>query len=283
MGRKLLAMDLDGTAVRDDYSMGELTRKSIEDAKDAGHIIAFVSGRREIDMLTMSEEEAGCADYQILNNGGKILRCDDHSVLYNRLIAPGPCRKLIQYCLDRDLQLQICSCRTWQVTVMTEHTMEYAEEVGVIPKVVRSLEEAEWREGLEGFMATRDLEAIGKYIDEALPAMYYVSSEPGCIDIMSVGATKWNGVKKLADQLNIPRDDIITIGNYYNDIDMLKYAGVGIAVANSLPAVKEEADYITKNDNNHDAVAEIVEKMLAGGFEIGAVKGGKESESCGDR
>lgn len=261
-------MDLDGTAVRDDYSMGELSRKAIEDAKEAGHIVVFVSGRRDIDMLTMHEDEAQCANYQILNNGGKILRQDDRTILHNELIAPESCRKLIQYCLDRDLQLQICSSLTWQVTIMTERTMEYARDVGVIPKIVRSLEEAKWREGLEGFMATRDLELIEKYIDEELPAMYYVNSEPGCIDIMPTGVTKWNGVSKLAKQLHIPREDIIAVGNYFNDIDMLKHAGVGVAVANSLDPVKKAADYITKNDNNNDAVAEIIEMMLKGDFDI---------------
>ena len=57
MGRKLLAMDIDGTAVRDDYSMGTASKKAIEEAKRAGHVIAYVSGRRDIDMLTLKHDE----------------------------------------------------------------------------------------------------------------------------------------------------------------------------------------------------------------------------------
>ena len=89
MGRKLLAMDIDGTAVRDDYSIGEMrAKKQSNEAKRAGHVIAYVSGRRDIDMLTLKDDEQWIVDYHILNTGGKILRCCDREVLYNKLIPP---------------------------------------------------------------------------------------------------------------------------------------------------------------------------------------------------
>lgn len=261
MRRKLLAMDLDGTAVCDDYSMGERSKKAIAEARALGHVIVFVTGRRDIDMLTMGDEQ-WCVDYHILNNGGKILRCQDQEVLYNDLIEPEVCKNLIAHCLDKDLQLQICSGLTWQVNIMTEGTMEYAAEVGVIPEIYKALEETDWQNGLEGFMATRDWEPIAEYIDHVLPQVCYVNSEPECIDVMAADVSKWKGIEILAKYLGIAHEDIITVGNYYNDIDMLQHAAVGIAVANSLEAVKEEADYITENDNNHDAVAEIISKMM---------------------
>ena len=267
MRRKLLAMDLDGTAVCDDYSMGRLSEEAIKRARALGHIIVFVSGRRDIDMLTMGEEQWG-VDYHILNTGGKILRCYDRNVLYNKLISPEVCKSLITHCLNQGLQLQICSGLTWQVTCMTEGTMEYAKDVGVIPDVIGSLNETDWQNGLEGFMATRDWDGVAEYIDAFLPQVYYVNSEPGCIDIMSAGISKWKGIQILAEHLGIPHEDIITAGNYYNDIDMLQHAAVGIAVANSLGPVKAEADYITENDNNHDAAAEIIFKILNHEFDV---------------
>ena len=244
MGRKLLAMDIDGTAVRDDYSMGTASKKAIEEAKRAGHVIAYVSGRRDIDMLTLKDDERWIVDYHILNTGGKILRCCDREVLYNKLIPPAVCRRLLAYCFEKNLQLQICDGMIWKVTKMTEQTMEYA------------------RNGIEGFMATSDLQRVAEYIDQYLPEIYYVNSEPGCVDIMASGVSKWRGIKILAESLNIAHEDILTVGNYYNDIDMLQHAGVGIAVANSLPEVKDVADFVTEYDNNHDAVAEIISKML---------------------
>ncbi|MDD3173549.1 MAG: HAD hydrolase family protein, partial [Herbinix sp.] len=128
MKRKLLAMDVDGTAVRDDYKLGHVSKKAIERARQAGHVIAFVTGRRDIDMLSMGRD-GRCVDYLILNNGGKILRCEDEAVLFNDLIDPESCKKLITYCLDNQLQLQICSGLLWKVSCMTESTLEYARSV----------------------------------------------------------------------------------------------------------------------------------------------------------
>lgn len=266
MGRKLLALDLDGTAVCDDYTLGKRSKMAIEEARRQGHVVAFVTGRRDIDMLTMGDDQ-WCVEYQILNTGGKILRCDDRKVFYNDLIPPKACKSLILHCFEHDLQLQICSGMTWQVTKMTEGTMEYAREVGVIPEVIHSLDDTDWENGLEGFMATSDWEGVANYIDENLPEVYYINSEPGCIDIMVSGSSKWKGIEILAEKLGILHEDTIAVGNYYNDIDMIEHAGVGIAVANSLEPVKEAADYITDNDNNHDAVAEIIEKMLCHEFD----------------
>ena len=68
--------------------------------------------------------------------------------------------------------------------------------------------------------------------------------------------------------LHILPKDIIAAGNYYNDIDMLRNAAIGIAVANSLDDVKAEADFVTERDNNHDAAAEIIWRMLDHEFDL---------------
>lgn len=266
MKRKLLALDLDGTAVCDDYSMGELTKQAIKKARSLGHVVVFVSGRRDIDMLTLGNNQ-WIVDYHILNTGGKILRCQDRSIFANQLIPSEICKKMITYCLANDLQLQICDGLIWQVTKMTEDTRSYAQDVGEMPTVIGSLEETDWQKGIEGFTATSDWQGVAEYIDQNIPQVYYVNSEPGCIDIMAKGISKWKGIQNLAQQLDIQYEDIITVGNYYNDIGMLEHSFLGIAVANSLEPVKQIADYVTERDNNHDVVAEIIAKMLNNEFD----------------
>jgi len=258
-------MDLDGTAVKDDYSMRESSVLAIKKAQEYGHVIAFISGRRDVDMLTLGDEQ-WCVDYHILNNGGKIIRCKDHKIMMNQTIDQESSKKLIEYCLDKDYQLHIVSGMLWLVTKMTDGTMDYANKLGVIPKVVRSLKEIDYK-AIEGFMATSDAEPVGDYIDKNLPNLCYVHSEPGTIDIMASNVNKWNGIQKLADIEKIGYKDTIAVGNYYNDMDMIEKAGTGIAVANSLNPVKEVADYTTKEDNNHNAVEEIVNLMIEGEFD----------------
>ena len=265
MSKKLLAMDLDGTAVKDDYSMSESSVLAIKKAQEYGHIVAFISGRRDVDMLTLNDEQ-WCVDYHILNNGGKIICCKDRKIMLNQTIDADSSKRLIEYCLKNDYQLHIVSGMIWQVTKMTEGTMNYARKLNVIPEVVRSLDEIDYK-AVEGFMATSDEKPIGEYIDKNLPKMCYVNSEPGTIDIMAIQVNKWDGIKKLADIENIDYKDTIAVGNYYNDMDMIEKAGTGIAVANSLDPVKDVADYVTFEDNNHDAVKEIVDMIIEGKFE----------------
>jgi len=261
MKRKLLALDLDGTIVNDDYVLTEESKRALARAREAGHVVAYVTGRRDVDMYNM-RHDIPCADYMVLNNGGKVVRNSDGAVLYNKTIAPEDCRKLIEYALEQDLQLHICDGMTWIVTRMTEGTMDYARSLGIVPGVFRSLEETEWEKGLEGFMATCDWDPISRYIEENLPGASYVHSEPECIDIMAPGIRKWDGIEILSRLLDIPTEDVIAAGNYYNDMDMIRMAGLGVAVANSPQEVKDIADYVTRLDNNHHVAVEIV--SLAG-------------------
>ena len=64
-------------------------------------------------------------------------------MLHNDLIPPHVCKRLITHCLKQNIQLQIYNGMTWQVTKMTDETLEYAKNVGVIPEIINSLEETD--------------------------------------------------------------------------------------------------------------------------------------------
>ena len=57
-------------------------------------------------------------------------------------------------------------------------------------------------------------------------------------------------------------DDVITVGDERNDISMIEAAGTGVAVANAREELKSVADFITENDNNHGAIAEVIHKFI---------------------
>ena len=73
--------------------------------------------------------------------------------------------------------------------------------------------------------------------------------------------TKGNALKKLAEILGIKREEVIALGDNYNDLSMLTYAGVGIAMGNAEDCVKEAADFIT-DTNDEDGVAKALNKIL---------------------
>ena len=81
------------------------------------------------------------------------------------------------------------------------------------------------------------------------------------IDIMKEGTTKGKALAMLANHLNVKPKDVVAIGNYYNDLDMLQYAGLGIAMDNSPEDVKAAADVVTLS-NNEDGVRLALEKWV---------------------
>lgn len=257
----LLALDLDGTTCNDTGHLGEETKRALADARTRGHLICFATGRRDIDMFSFWEESR-YADYLLLNNGGKLLRTEDRAILFNDCIDPDIVKQLIKHCLEKNKQLHVISGNYWATNRWSDGLQSYVDQLGVAPVCYSTLEELPWQQ-VEGFMATADLASICKYIQAAKLPLSCTPSEPGCVDIMSLGVSKRGGLERLVQMLGISEQRLIAVGDYTNDLEMLQYASIGIAVANALPEVKAAADYVTRRDNNHDAVAEIVAKFLS--------------------
>ena len=256
----LLALDLDGTTVNRQGKLGEKTKAALLDARSRGHLVVFATGRRDIDMFSFWEESI-YADYLLLNNGGKLMRADNKQVLFNHVIDPETSRKLVTACLANNWQLHVISGDYWAINKWNDSLQDYVDFLGTAPIRYETLEDTPWQQ-VEGFMATADLVPVCRYIDEAQLPLTYTHSEDNCVDIMTQNISKWGGLQEMMTLLGIKPEQVIAAGDYNNDLPMIRGAGIGVAVANALPEVKAEADYITENDCDHDAVAEIVERFL---------------------
>jgi hypothetical protein len=88
-----------------------------------------------------------------------------------------------------------------------------------------------------------------------------VSSWNDNIEIMNKGVTKGRALEKLCELFNVSRDEVIAIGDNYNDISMLEFAGTAVAMGNGEEQVKKIADLVT-DTNDNDGVAKAIEKLL---------------------
>ena len=86
-------------------------------------------------------------------------------------------------------------------------------------------------------------------------------SEPYFVEIMPQNVHKATSLEKLLGVLNMDVRDLIACGDGYNDLTMIEYAGVGVAMANAQPLVKESADYITKS-NDEDGVLHVINEFM---------------------
>ncbi|MDU5414364.1 MAG: HAD-IIB family hydrolase, partial [Clostridium perfringens] len=99
-------------------------------------------------------------------------------------------------------------------------------------------------------------EELKKYED-----LEVVSSSPSNFEVMNKGTSKGRAVKVLADILNINREEIMCLGDSENDLSMIEFAGLGVAMGNAEEFLKEKADYIT-DTNENDGVAKAIEKFV---------------------
>ena len=88
-------------------------------------------------------------------------------------------------------------------------------------------------------------------------------SNPTYLEVVPKGMNKGEAVKMLCQLLNVPIENAVAVGDAANDLSMIIAAGTGVAMANGTDEVKAVANYITTRDNNHDGIAEVVERFFA--------------------
>lgn len=258
--KKILALDMDGTALNDNGVLTTEVIQAINLARKNNCIVCFVTGRRDIDIAPI-QEQCNSVDYLLMNNGSKIIDVKQKKVWFNKLIDCETVKKLTTYCVENNILLYVTAGLFWAVNFMTEGVKHYSLSLKSQPGIYHSYEDLPL-ESIDGFMVTNSGAHVAEFIKQHKMPLYCLQSEPNCIDIITAGAGKWEAIELLARELKVEHRNVIAVGNYNNDMDMIERAGVGIAVANALEEVKEVADYVTDLDNNHNAIGEIVNKFV---------------------
>ena len=253
--RKLLAMDLDGTILDSSGRLHEASMRALAALRRQGHVVSYATGRREYDMIHF-QYLYDHADYVILNTGSIIEHRPSCERIYEQFVDPACARQLIGVCLANSWQLYVILAEGFCLNIMTEGVLEYIGRTGVQPTMYGSPDDFDL-DRIEGFMTARDSDVILDYIRRNDLPLDYFNSEPGCYDVIPRGVSKWNGIRTLASHLDIPVEDIVTMGNWLNDMEMVVNAGTGIAVADAAPELKEAADYVTARTCDEDPLLDV--------------------------
>lgn len=137
--------------------------------------------------------------------------------------------------------------------LVTEHlnfTELVWDELDTIP--------GDWFKVLYALPSERMEELSGFLKDKRSDGVYYVRSDRHYYEMLPEGSSKGNALMHLADLLEIPKERTVGIGDYYNDFELIRQAGTGIAVANAPDEIKQVADLVV-SDHEENAVAEALE------------------------
>lgn len=269
MKYKYLALDLDGTLTLPDKSISKKNKEFIRRAQNEGVSIILASGRPliGIEHVVESLDLYGTNSYILAYNGGQIVDLASRENIIKKLI---PMQYVHQIC-NLIHQFDVVPLTYNNIGVIAERDdTEYVKRESYnnsVPIIkVKSLEK-EITNPVVKFMVVGEphqvsmaMEHLKKEVDEKLNIF---CSEPYFMEITPLGIDKAASLESLLSSLGSSYEELIAIGDGLNDILMLKYAGLGIAMENAYDEVKKISDDVTFS-NEEDGVAACIEKYILG-------------------
>ena len=269
---KMIGADLDGTLLTTDKRLLPHTVEVLKEAADLGMVVLPVTGR---PLCGVPEELLAIPGirYVISANGGRIVDCKEDQVLHEDLVPVDTARRILKIIGDYDAMREIyfdgIGYAPEIYLAQIEKYLSYppmAQYVASTRTPVGDVMEKFEQEG-RGVDKLQGLFALPGERDQALkqimeiPDIEVTSVLENNIESNAAGVNKGRAVCRLAMMLNIPVKEVLVFGDAVNDIQMVKMAGIGVAVANGIPEVIEAADYIA-GSNDEEGVAGFIEKYV---------------------
>ena len=246
---KLIVTDLDGTLLREDKTISGRTKSALRKCRDAGMRVACATGRGIAERVIPDE----MIDASITFNGA-VAKVGD-AVAYNRLVPCLSARPLLVACAG-------CGLKTASQFNGIHYSNYIVSDVWSFITTFKIVDFAKHDMDAEKlYMLVHDSDDVA-FIQEHLPEELYMTlSRDDMVMVMHKEATKSNALAALAEYWGINPSEIVAFGDDLNDVDMLSYAGVGVAMGNALEEVKAVADYVC-DTNENDGVAQWLEENV---------------------
>ena len=263
MKYRLMAVDIDGTLLNDS---GELTRntiRAIRQAVDKGLIFTIASGR-PIQGIEWLNKALDLDVPYITYNGAMVIMGKSRKVLYEQKLSEKDADDIIKLGEKYGTTIMVWKDNKLYVREMNERVIKYKSIAGVEPVLTDDslqlikggVTKILWYDEIDKIEQYR--REIGEYLSENVN---FHPSRPNFMEFVDKNASKAIAMEKLGEYFGIDRSRMIAVGDGYNDLSMIEYAGLGVAMANSPDDVKANADYITLS-NEEDGVAHVIYKFV---------------------
>lgn len=286
---KLVAIDLDGTMLNQYGIITEKTKKAISKAQEKGVEVMIASGRA-ITSVKRFSKEINSNKYFISGNGAITYDIKNNKILYENILSKTKALKIIKICEENSIYYNVYTENGIIAKNLSYNTLYYYkdnltkpdenrthinivenvydyfeqreekilkimicdEHKTVFNSIVRKLKELSEIEVLEVSHMSRKI--IKQGTDEI--ALEYFYTEVSAKDV-----DKWNALEEIIGLMNISKEEVVTIGDNANDLKMITNSGLGVAMGESAPYVKQSADIIAPT-NDEDGVAIILNKIF---------------------
>jgi Cof subfamily protein (haloacid dehalogenase superfamily) len=272
---RLIGIDVDGTLLDTGGHIPQANVDAIHEAVDAGIHIALVTGRSYPFARPIAEPLP--PSIMLIVSNGAVERGMDGSRAAQRLlsrdIARGvlestrPFRHAAALVFDRDADRQVLfETMDWEhpgrKAYWARNQGLIAQSVPLEDALVEDPIQVMFNGGVESMRAlVGSLRADGGHF--AVSLTEYEHRDFSLIDVTAPAATKGRALAWRAGQLGFGRDEVMAVGDNYNDLEMLEFAGFPVVMANSVPGLKERGWAMT-GDNEHAGLAEAIRRFALG-------------------
>ncbi len=269
---KIIVCDLDETLISRDRTISKANIEAIQRATKAGVKFVPATGRGynsvhdTLKQLGLYDQEG---QYVISYNGGAITENKDEKVLYFQGITFEEAERLYKKGLTfENLCLHVYTPdQVWVRNFYPEEVEYLAKRQPCTEIFGDDIDFLREKEIVKAIYMNTDydyLKRIEADIVDLTGDMDVSFSSNRYMEFNRKGVSKGEGLKRLCEILGVDIRDTIAIGDNYNDLSMIREAGVGVGVANTIEPMKKDCDYITKADCDHDAVAEVINHFVFG-------------------
>lgn len=269
---KLVAIDLDGTLLNSHKHISERNKNALTLSIEKGIKIVICSGRIFAGARIFARE-ISVKEPVIACNGAVIKNMATDEVLFSDTLSIEDTCKIIEICRSRGIYFHIYVDDSMYTETLGFSSLFYSKMNQELPekdrvdiRLVEDTAEVLVDKGLKASKIVVVSENLKQLADvrkmiEQLETVDVMSSNYDNFEVVNHGVNKGQALKFLSSRLGIAEEEIIAIGDNENDLTMLEFAGLGVAMGNAEAMVKEIADEITSR-NDEDGVAKILEKYV---------------------
>ncbi|GAC1385293.1 MAG: Cof-type HAD-IIB family hydrolase [Ginsengibacter sp.] len=264
---KAVFIDIDGTLIKKDHSLSPLTIETIKKIKQLGIHVILVSARPYHGILSISDQ-LELSNIPIASLNGSYIR-EGNTILLNAKIDLNTLQALHKELKNFNVSIIYYQQMKWFAEVENQFT-ENEKKITEVPLIIEDFEKLIQRWKSED-NAPNKLLVVGEAGEiqniqmqtqpEFLTSLNMCTSKPVYLEVMNIGSSKQTAIEYFLKHLNLQREEVIAIGDNFNDIEMIQFAGLGIAMGNAPDEVKAKADYVT-DTNNNDGVAKALNKFI---------------------
>lgn len=267
---KLVASDLDGTLLNSNHKILQSTKDAIQKYLKLGIHFAFCTGRGYVEMDDILKDMPSM-EYAITANGAYCFNTKTKKDMFEVLISKEDTKKIYEILKDKDVVFEIYTdgkiyCEQKAKDKICDYIpMTFHELIKISRTFVEDMES--FIDNLDtgiikihtffGSVSARD----NTY--EEIKTLPYdtISQSMNEIEFSAYGVNKGSGLERLAKSLGIKKDEILALGDNFNDMSMRDSAGILVAMGNAVEPLKQRADFIT-NSNDDDGIALALDKYL---------------------